>query len=94
MKDKKKYKSITVIYSILWPGLGHIYRGRLFKGLLICLSLIFIIVLSKFILSSTFLGFTISIILLLLIYAYTIIDSLIIAFKKGLAIKFWSFYII
>jgi signal peptidase I len=90
MEVKKRNPIISLLLSILSPGLGQIYNGQLKKGIILYGIGIFLILIGHF-LCSTFYGLLIWWLLLLALYPYIIFNALITSIKtKTINLKFYN----
>jgi signal peptidase I len=98
VKIKKRSKILSLLFSLVMPGLGHIYNGLLLKGIFLYFMLLLITFCSLFILLGSFLGLIITITITISFYIYIIIDCLILSLKnnnyKFKIINKWYIYII
>lgn len=81
---KKRSTILTVILSIIMPGLGHIYNGRRNSGILVALTFL---IFYTFILSTgvfvTFNGMLVTTIIYFIAYIFVIVHSVILARKNS-----------
>lgn len=79
MISKRKI-GYSILFSILLPGLGQIYNGQLIKGVVILFLWNVILTILEYAgLLNSFLGLVAYLLLIVTIFGYTIIDSVIVA---------------
>lgn len=80
---KRREKVISIIYSIITPGLGHVYNGQIKKGIILfCISYIILIVLLVLRIELSFIGMISLLFISLCWWLYVIIDSSNFALKE------------